>query len=193
VLELGCGTGRLLGKLVAKTDVAEAIGLDIAPRMLERAARRGHRVVQASAHQLPFEQGTMDVVVCAFYTMRDLDRPLVYDEVLRVLRPGGVFLFTLRSFYPIYLQTLWWSYLRRGRLPRDWRTLDGADGVENNLRRPEDELSALERAGFDAVLRSLRLLPLVRRWWKHPGFWRGAIGARLGSDVLFFAQKPREP
>jgi SAM-dependent methyltransferase len=190
VLELGCGTGRVLAQLATRT---QAIGIDVAPRMLELAAQRGHTVIRATAEALPFRDGCFDTVVCAFYTMRDLDRPVVYAEAARVLRPGGVLAFSLRSYYPVYLETLWRRFLRRGRLPSSWKTLDGADGVEHNLRDVASERAELERAGLRLrELSGLRLIPFLRRWLPrvHPGgYWRGRAAA-LGTDLFFVAERP---
>jgi ubiquinone/menaquinone biosynthesis C-methylase UbiE len=90
VLELACGTGRFLAKLLASPAVTEAIGIDLAPQMLAAARVRGlGRLVRAEAERLPFRAASVDAVVCTFYSLRDTDRPLVYAEAARVLRPGG--------------------------------------------------------------------------------------------------------
>lgn len=190
VLELACGTGRFLRLLATRPEVQHVVGLDIAPRMLAAAAVRGHRLlVRASAEDLPFSADHFDTVLCAVYTLRDLERPKVYAEVARVLRPGGVFAFTLRSYYTAYLETLWREFVRCGRRPRSWRTLDGADGVERDLRNLKAEVAALGRAGLRLrEVSSVRFLPFLRRRIT-PGYWRGEVGTFFGSDVIFLAEK----
>jgi len=190
VLELACGTGRLLRLLDARPEVQQVVGLDIAPRMLAAAAARGHRLlVQASAEALPFSAGHFDTILCAVYTLRDLERSKVYTEVARVLRPGGILAFTLRSYYTAYLETLWREFLRQGRRPRSWRHLDGADGVERDLKDVKAEVAALKRAGLRLrEISSVRFLPFLRRWIR-PGYWHGGMGAFFGSDVIFVAEK----
>ena len=191
VLELACGTGRLLRLLADQPKVQQVVGLDIAPRMLAAAAARGHRLlVQASAEALPFSPGHFDTALCAVYTLRDLERSTVYAEVARVLRPGGVLAFTLRSYYTAYLETLWREFLRRGRRPRLWRNLDGANGVERDLKDVRAEVAALKRAGLRLrEISSVRFLPFLRGRI-DPGYWHGGIGALFGSDVIFVAEKP---
>jgi len=191
VLELACGTGRLLRRVGALPDVQHVVGLDIAPRMLAAAASRGHwHLVQASAEALPFSSGCFETVLCGVYTLRDLERSKVYTEVARVLRPGGALAFTLRSYYTAYLETLWREFLRHGRRPRSWRNLDGADGVERDLRDIKVEVTALERAGFRLrEISSVRFLPFLRRWI-GPGYWHGRLATAFGSDVIFVAEKP---
>jgi SAM-dependent methyltransferase len=190
VLELACGTGRLLRRLGARAEVQHVVGLDIAPRMLAAAAAQGHRMlVQASAEALPFSSGQFDSVCCAFYTLRDLERSTVYAEVARVLRPGGVLAFTLRSYYTAYLETLWRHFLRHGHRPRSWRNLDGADDVERDLRSVKAEVAALERAGLRLrEVSGVRFIPFLRRR-VQPGYWHGAL-AIFGSDVIFIVEKP---
>ncbi len=87
VLEVGCGTGLILGRLADVTD--HAMGIDVSPQMIHRAAARGHQVALATATQLPFADDTFDVV-CSFKVLAhvpEIERALA--EATRVLRPGG--------------------------------------------------------------------------------------------------------
>lgn len=123
--------------------------------------------------------------------MRDMDRPRVYAEVARILRPGGRFGFTLRSFYLSWFETFWQRFLRRGRWPRRLATLDGADGVEGDVRDIRVETAALAAAGLRVVaLRTVRFVPFLRRRGS-PGYWNGAWATRLGADVVLIAERPR--
>ncbi|MCA9674618.1 MAG: class I SAM-dependent methyltransferase, partial [Myxococcales bacterium] len=56
VLELGCGTGRLL----AQVDAPVRLGIDVAAGMLAHARARGLAVARADAHALPFADDTFD-------------------------------------------------------------------------------------------------------------------------------------
>lgn len=100
VLEIACGTGVVTRQL-AKTLPASAafVATDLNPPMLEHARRLGTaRPVawqQADAMQLPFPDAAFDAVVCQFGVMFLPDRARAYAEVLRVLRPGGHFLFNV--------------------------------------------------------------------------------------------------
>ncbi len=87
VLEIGCGTGLILGQVA--TRAREATGIDISAGMLGLAHRRGLRVVQASATDLPFPDATFDTVYSfkVLAHVQDIDRAL--GEMLRVTRPGG--------------------------------------------------------------------------------------------------------
>jgi ubiquinone/menaquinone biosynthesis C-methylase UbiE len=87
VLEVGCGTGLILRRLAGFSRSAR--GVDLSPAMLERARARGLDVTEASATELPFADGSFDVV-CSFKVLahvRDVRRALA--EMARVTRPGG--------------------------------------------------------------------------------------------------------
>ncbi len=87
VLEVGCGTGLILREItpVAKT----AVGLDISRQMLAGARDRGLDVLQGSASQLPFADGSFDMVVSfkVLAHVREIQKAM--DEMVRVTRPGG--------------------------------------------------------------------------------------------------------
>lgn len=85
VLELGCGTGRLL----AGVDARVRIGIDISPGMLRHARARGLAVALADAHALPFAGASFDTVLAAKGLFRYLDASRAFRECARVLAPGG--------------------------------------------------------------------------------------------------------
>lgn len=89
VLDLGCGTGKLLERLPQRS--IQAFGIDRSPSMLGIAARRigNRRLVRADATHLPFLDGAFATCVATFPAPFILDR-LVLDEIARVLRRGGV-------------------------------------------------------------------------------------------------------
>jgi SAM-dependent methyltransferase len=100
VLEIAAGTGAVTR---AMADVlppeAELVATDLNHAMLDRAAQSGTcRPVtwrQADAMQLPFDDEHFDLVVCQFGAMFFPDRPHAYAEARRVLRSGGVLLFSV--------------------------------------------------------------------------------------------------
>jgi SAM-dependent methyltransferase len=87
VLEVGCGTGLVLGRIAGFAK--SATGVDLSPGMLERARSRGLDVREASATALPFDDQSFDVT-CSFKVLAhipDIERAL--SEMARVTRPGG--------------------------------------------------------------------------------------------------------
>jgi SAM-dependent methyltransferase len=85
VLEIGCGTGRLL----AETDARVRIGIDVSAVMARQARQRGLAVALADAHALPFASEAFDAVLAGKGVFRYLDYGRGFAECARVLRPGG--------------------------------------------------------------------------------------------------------
>ncbi|MBM4059789.1 MAG: class I SAM-dependent methyltransferase [Planctomycetes bacterium] len=87
VLEIGCGAGGMLGPLQRYGEVA---GLDIDHEYVAHCRGRGFaRVLCGSGYELPFQDGTFDLV-CLFDTIEHIpDDEQALREVRRVLRPGG--------------------------------------------------------------------------------------------------------
>ncbi|WP_291511473.1 malonyl-ACP O-methyltransferase BioC [Acidithiobacillus sp.] len=98
ILDLGAGTGLQSRRLNGRFPKARVIALDIArPMLLEARRRKGWRqrqlFCQGDAEALPLRPASMDLVyanLCLQWS--DLDRSL--REIARVLRPGGLLLFT---------------------------------------------------------------------------------------------------
>jgi ubiquinone/menaquinone biosynthesis C-methylase UbiE len=92
VLELGCGLGDLQADMLELGYACYAV--ERSPQMVAAARatlkRRGQRngVLQGSAQQLPFSDGSFDSVVSTFPSEYIYD-PDTIAEVERVLRPGG--------------------------------------------------------------------------------------------------------
>jgi demethylmenaquinone methyltransferase / 2-methoxy-6-polyprenyl-1,4-benzoquinol methylase len=96
VLDVACGTAAVTLELVRQKACA-VVGVDQSPEMLDEARRRlllaaetrRVRLVEASAAELPFEDGTFDGLTAA-YLLRYLDDlPAGLAELGRVLRPGA--------------------------------------------------------------------------------------------------------
>jgi SAM-dependent methyltransferase len=90
VLDLACGDGFYTRLLASRA--GEIIAADLSPGYLERAQRRRGQVrfVQADASQLPFADGTFDLVWCAQSLITLPDPAAALREMARVTRRGGV-------------------------------------------------------------------------------------------------------
>ena len=100
VLEIAAGTGAVTRNLAsALPESVSIVATDLNQAMLDMASAIGtKRPVewrQADAMQLPFPDETFDAVVCQFGAMFFPDRPKAFSEARRVLRPGGVFMFSV--------------------------------------------------------------------------------------------------
>lgn len=98
VIELGCGTGRVTGHLVAGG--AEVDAVDVSAPMLAEARRRHPR---ATFHLLDmrgigsFAEASFDAVIATcnvLDVLDDDDRRAVLRDVRRLLRPDGILVFS---------------------------------------------------------------------------------------------------
>jgi SAM-dependent methyltransferase len=97
VLDIGCGGGRTIQRLAGIATHGKVHGVDYAEtsvaasRGLNQAAiESGHVEIQkASVSNLPFPDGTLDLVTAVETHYYWPDRPRDMREVLRVLKPGG--------------------------------------------------------------------------------------------------------
>ncbi|BAZ47485.1 type 11 methyltransferase [Nostoc sp. NIES-4103] len=96
VLDIGCGTGRLLERLATQFPDLRGTGLDLSPNMLQvaRLSNRHHpRLIflEGKAESLPFAEGQFDAVFSSISFLHYLQPQQVLSEVARVLVPGGRF------------------------------------------------------------------------------------------------------
>jgi SAM-dependent methyltransferase len=95
-LDLSCGPGGFTRALGAAAPGAMVVGLDISRAMLDVAAKRcaaypNVALVRADAHTLPFRDHSFGGVNNAGALHAYDDPEQVFREVLRILRPGGIF------------------------------------------------------------------------------------------------------
>jgi SAM-dependent methyltransferase len=154
VLELGCGTGFFLLNLKLAGVVEHGHVTDLSPGMVDVAQRNASRLGfevdgrVADAERIPYDDGTFDLVVghAVLHHIPDVEQSL--REVLRVLKPGGRFVFAGEpTRWGDYVarrlsRAAWWATMRATRLPR----LAG-------WRRPQAELDESSRAAaLEAVV-----------------------------------------
>ncbi|WP_205326448.1 class I SAM-dependent methyltransferase [Glycomyces sp. YM15] len=87
VLDVGCGNGRYTVRLREAFPDAEVVGVDLASGILETVPEP---TVVADVADLPFEDGSAEVVLAMHMLYHVPDIPAALDELQRVLAPGGV-------------------------------------------------------------------------------------------------------
>ena len=130
VVDLGGGPGQNVRAL----DPPEGIVVDAARGMTEMARRNGLVAVQADAARLPLAANTVDAIVVSDALHHIGNRPAVFEEAARVLRPGGVLV--VREFDPSTL---------RGRA---LVTVEHLVGFESTFAPPDDLADEMAVAGF---------------------------------------------
>ncbi|HEX2301464.1 MAG TPA: class I SAM-dependent methyltransferase [Pseudonocardiaceae bacterium] len=153
-LELGCGTGFFLLNLMQGGIAGRGSVTDLSPGMVQVALRNAERLGLdvdgrvADGERLPFAEDTFDLVVGHAVLHHIPDVPAALREVLRVLRPGGRFVFAgeptrIGDRYARRLgRFTWWATTTLTRVPplRGWR-------------RPQPELDESSRAAaLEAVV-----------------------------------------
>jgi len=149
VLDVGCGVGGIDLLLVEKHGAARVIAIDVEPQLIEHAARRFHAadlgdVIEARLVEpgpLPLEDASIDAVFSKDAMLHIPDKSALYADVLRVLRPGGLFAAS--------------DWLRGGAdddPPPDvlvrWGQTTGLDAA---FATPSQTEHAMQAAGFDNV------------------------------------------
>ena len=180
VVDLGCGTGGALRGLRKRFPRARLLGLDISSGMLAEARRhqpwlRRPRLVCADMERLPLRDASVDLLFSSLTLQWSNAPEQVFREARRVLRPGGLFLFS--TLGPDTLHEL-----------RDaWRMADPEHTHVNLFYDMHDLGDALMRAGLrDAVMDVERLkldypdVQSVMRSLKGIGAHNGLAGRSRG-------------
>jgi malonyl-CoA O-methyltransferase len=178
ILDAGSGTGYCARALARRYRGARTVGLDLATAML-RAARRRERWwrrrgwVCGDIERLPFAAASFDLVLSNL-ALQWCDPLRAFGEFHRVLRPGGLLLFT--SFGPDTL----------GELRAAWAAVDPYPHVHGFLDM-HDLGDALVRGRFaDPVMDCERLVVTypgvgaLLRELKHIGAHNAARGRHSG-------------
>jgi SAM-dependent methyltransferase len=182
LLDVGCGTGRMLTELGR---LGDAVGLDLSDEALRFCRERGHdRVLKADLTGLPFDDDAFDVVTALDVLEHIEDHVGALRECRRVLSPGG------RMFMFVPAHQWLWSL---------------QDEISHHKRRYTARTlrSAVEAAGLEVARLTYVnafLLPVIvagRLWLKvllrfrevedenslHPGWSNGLLARIFGAEV----------
>lgn len=107
ILDVGCGTGAIIKKLV---DAGyKARGVDNSEEALKYCRQKGLEVIQGGADQLPFADNYFDAAISSDMLEHLKDDRKAIAEIGRVIKPGGYFIATvpahqfLWSYHDVFL------------------------------------------------------------------------------------------
>ncbi|HVA91800.1 MAG TPA: class I SAM-dependent methyltransferase [Chloroflexota bacterium] len=93
VLDVGCGTGTLLQRLLTRYPEADGLGIEASREMLcvarRRLAGRGVRLLLANAHRIPLPARSVDLLTLASVLHYFSSPSMALVEARRVLQSGG--------------------------------------------------------------------------------------------------------
>ena len=99
ILDVGAGTG-LIGEYLYKIGNKKIIGIDISSEMLEQAKLKGcysSLIVADITKKIPLKNNSIGAVVSAGTFTHGHVGPDVFDELLRIIKPGGLFVLSINS------------------------------------------------------------------------------------------------
>ena len=186
VLDLGCGDG-LFSKILFedKTDC----GVDITLDFLKKAKRKGsfHLGCQSDATELPFKDNSFNSVIsnCVIEHIDNIDR--LFQEVNRILKPGGIFVFTTHTHqyndFLFYSNLFYRMHLKS--LGKRYEIFINSVFKHFNCLHPDIWVNKLEKVGLDKKHLSYYYGPKVQKifdflvpftffrylLWKKTGRW----------------------
>jgi len=182
VLDIGCGLGVIDELLVTKYGARSVVGIDIDPSLLAEMQRRIGRAgltkrirgQKVEVGPLPFAAASFDVVFSKDSMVQIPDKPTIYAEVLRVLRPGGRFIAS--------------DWLRggAGAYSPEMMEFFRLEGIAYNMASLDESAAALRAAGFvDVEIRDRHdwYLALARRELEAMrGVLNSLIVSRIGTQ-----------
>ena len=159
VLDLCCGTGDMAFALRQQGNAVNIIGADFSHAMLVRArakttAEKPVTWIESDALRLPFPDNSFELVTSAFGFRNLADYDAGFDEILRVLRPGGecgILDFgepggIVGTIYNVYFKSV---------LPRIGKMISGNEGayayLPASVKRfpsPPELIDRMSKAGF---------------------------------------------
>lgn len=117
ILDVACGTGELLEKIISLNPNGENTGIDLSPDMLDKArkklskhSRGNFNLQEGNALEMPFDDHSFDLLINNY--MVDLLPENTFDQVAsefyRVLKPGGKVVMSTFSFGTKKIHWFWY-------------------------------------------------------------------------------------
>lgn len=215
VLEIGVGPGTDFQRWTEAG--AETIGVDISRLSIDLTKERievfdleasNLGIVQADAERLPFDDESFDLVYSYGVLHLAPDTPSTFEEVNRVLKPGGEFKLMVYAVPSWVGLLLWFRYgLLRGKPQRSQKEViyHYLESGGNKAYRNEEIIELVEDHGFEVFEQRRELGPgdlLLHEpsdkydsiiydiiWKLYPRWLIKRYGHALGTQNLIYATK----
>jgi ubiquinone/menaquinone biosynthesis C-methylase UbiE len=181
VLDIGCGVGTMFEQM--SVHGAHVTGLDLSPRHASLTQRRREifhlpgRVFHGDAENLPFADGSFDLIYSWGVLHHTPDTPKTIRETFRVLRPGGeafLMLYNRDSFHFWWNKVVKWGIFRAKLLTMSMQelanrtsdhVLTGGNPMSQWLRKKD-----MRRMMTDAGYRDVQVSPTAHGDTVRRGF-----------------------
>lgn len=204
VIDIACGYGGTLREFARLG--CEPRGIDISEVCVQQARRANEQAGFADAisvdvgdfHNIESDGEIWDACICQESIIHSRERPRVFAEVLRVLKPGGVFAFSdILTAENADLSMVDAAFerlgVRGGATPRDYRRMATEAGFE--IVRAEERTGDI-RTHYDKMAEVLMDPPpslsgaAVTRLKVNIGSWQSALAGGHITWACFVARKP---
>ena len=145
VLDLGSGTGFFTDLLASRYQ--QVIGLDVSKKMLNFAKENRNKTIhwlEADAYKIPLQDNSIDFVYSNLMIQWCDPLDLVLDEIMRVLKPGGLFVFSTLVDGTLFELKSSWAEVDNDKHVIDFKPeneirplLDGADRKLLNAKQQD--------------------------------------------------------
>ncbi len=173
VLDIGSGPGFLAEDMAVRAGASgQVTGIDLSPQMVARAQARsrGVRYFEADATDLPFDDGSFDVVVSTQTAEYVPDIAAFCTEFARVMSPGGRGLVMASDW-----RTLAWH---AGDAARMTRVLRAFEPHCAHISLPRHLAPQLRAAGLEVTgISAFPILHLTRHDGSYSGMAMGLVDA----------------
>jgi phosphoethanolamine N-methyltransferase len=147
LLDIGCGLGGPAIVLAREMGVARIVAIDVEPSLLKRGAEYANKAGFADKIEfrlvepgpLPFTRDMFNVVFSKDSLIHIADKQALYRDILRVLRPGGVF-----------LASDWLGGENTATAP-EWKRFRELGHLDFTMATAAEIYSAMTAAGFENV------------------------------------------
>ncbi len=184
ILDLGCGTGFETRSLVQRYPGADITGLDISEGMLDYARSQPDlkqcHWLSGDIEELPFQGNLFDLVFSSLAIQWCDCFSEVLEQVRRVLKPGGYFVFSTLADGSLYeLQKAWLSVDNNPHVNCHENYLEQRQRVVSSGLAPETFCQHTETLYYPTVLHLLREMKALGANTVIDSQQRGLSGRRV--------------